>query len=313
MKKIVNIVIFGLLLVIFGSYMFTYQVRQDEVAFVNRLGKNSDPITKPGLKRKWPWPIERVYKFDKRTHVNTTRYDQVMTQNGKSVMMQFYFGWNISDPSKFMSNTAGKDAKAQMKDAEKQLLTIVDTVVNNKVNTVATSFGSFIRTEGSADDSKVDLDKLEQSILKEAQKNAINNLGVDIEFVGIRKVGVPQSSLDVVLNAMVTQWTNKAGTIVHIAQQEANAIRAKAQNDKDTALQKARAEASATLAAAQTDALAQFKLMEQDPKLATFLMQLEALEKSVKKQTTLILDDSMGPFGLLRGLDSPLKEEDSEK
>ena len=79
------------------------------------------------------------------------------------------------------------------------------------------------------------------------------------------------------------------------------------------ALQKARAEASATLAAAQTDALAQFKLMEQDPKLATFLMQLEALEKSVKKQTTLILDDSMGPFGLLRGLDSPLEEENSEK
>tara|TARA_B100001123_G_scaffold450042_1_gene618194 strand:- start:3135 stop:4076 length:942 start_codon:yes stop_codon:yes gene_type:complete len=313
MKKIVNIVIFGLLLVIFGSYMFTYQVRQDEVAFVNRLGKNSDPITEPGLKGKWPWPIERVYKFDKRIHVKTTRYDQVMTRDGKSVMMQFYFGWKISDPSKFMSNTNGKDVKARMKDAEKQLLEIVDTEKNNQVNTVATSFGSFIRTGGSADDSNVDLQKLEQSILVEAQKNAKNNLGVDISFVGIRKVGVPQSSLDVVLNAMVTQWTNKAGTIVHIAHQEANAIRAKAQNDKETALQKARAEASATLAAAQTDALAQFKLMEQDPKLATFLMQLEALEKSVKKQTTLILDDTMGPFGLLRGLDSPLKEEKSEK
>ncbi len=45
--------------------------------------------------------------------------------------------------------------------------------------------------------------------------------------------------------------------------------------------------------------------MEQDPKLAVFLMELQALEKSVKKQTTLILDDSMGPFGLLRGLDKP--------
>ena len=100
---------------------------------------------------------------------------------------------------------------------------------------------------------------------------------------------------------------------MHLNFGSADAIRAKAQNDKETALQKARAEASATLAAAQTDALAQFKLMEQDPKLATFLMQLEALEKSVKKQTTLILDDSMGPFGLLRGLDSPLKETQPEK
>ena len=309
MKKIINIVIFGLLLVIFGSYMFTYTVRQDEIAFVNRLGKNSEPIKTPGLKFKWPWPIEHVYKFDQRIHVKTTRYDQVMTQGGKSVMMQFYFGWKISDPSKFMANTIGKDSAARMKDAENKLLEIVDTEKNNQVNTVVTSFGSFIRTEDSTDDSKVDLEKLENAILSEAKDKAEKNLGVDISFVGIRKVGVPQSSMDVVLNAMVTQWTNRAGTIVHIALQEADAIRNKAQSDKETALQKARAEASSTLATAQTDALAQFKLMEQDPKLATFLMQLEALEKSVKKQTTLILDDSMGPFGLLRGLDSPLNEE----
>ena len=59
------------------------------------------------------------------------------------------------------------------------------------------------------------------------------------------------------------------------------------------------------LAKAQADALQQFKALEQDPELAAFLMQLEALEKSVKKQTTLILDDTMGPFGLLRGLKAP--------
>ena len=119
MKKIVNIVIFGLLLLIFGSYMFTFQVRQDEIAFVNHLGKNSAPIEEPGLRFKWPWPIQNVYKFDKRIHVKTTRYDQVMTRNGGSVMMQFYFGWKISDPSIFMERTNGSDSDARMKDAEK--------------------------------------------------------------------------------------------------------------------------------------------------------------------------------------------------
>jgi len=63
--------------------------------------------------------------------------------------------------------------------------------------------------------------------------------------------------------------------------------------------------------AAQADALQQFKALEQDPELAAFLMQLEALEKSVKKQTTLILDDTMGPFGLLRGLKTPAVNPDS--
>jgi len=313
MKKIVNIVIFGLLLLIFGSYMFTYQVRQDEIAFVNHLGKNSEPIIEPGLRLKWPWPIQRVYKFDKRIHVKTTRYDQVTTRNGKSVMMQFYFGWKISDPGAFMSNTKGSDSAARMKDAEKQLLEIVDTEKNNQVSAVASSFGSFIQDDEVKNESSVDFDKLEEAILNEASGKAEANLGVEIKFVGIRKVGVPQGSLDVVLEAMVTQWTSRSETEIQIGKQEADAIRARATSDKETALQKARAEAKTTLAAAQADALSQFKLMEQDPKLAAFLMQLEALEKSVKKQTTLILDDSMGPFGLLRGLDSPLKEDPSKE
>lgn len=303
MKKIVNIVIFGLLLLIFGSYMFTFQVRQDEIAFVNHLGKNSAPIEKPGLRFKWPWPIQNVYKFDKRVHVKTTRYDQVMTRNGGSVMMQFYFGWRISDPSIFMERTNGTDSEERMKDAEKQLLEIVDTEKNNQVNTVATGFGSFVQGADAKAAKKVNFDELEKTI-HDAAKDKAENLGVEIQFVGIRKVGVPQSNLDVVLNAMVTQWTNKAGTTIHIAEQEARAITEKAQNDKKAAKEKAEAEAESIRAAAQADALQHFKVMEQDPELAAFLMELQALEKSVKKQTTLILDDSMGPFGLLRGLDS---------
>ena len=306
MKKIVNIVIFGLLLLIFGSYMFTFQVRQDEIAFVNHLGKNSPPIEEPGLRFKWPWPIQHVYKFDKRIHVKTTRYDQVMTRNGGSVMMQFYFGWKISDPSIFMERTNGSDSDARMKDAEKQLLEIVDTEKNNQVNSVASSFGSFVQGASAKAAEKVNFDDLEKAI-QDAAKGKAENLGVEIRFVGI------QSNLDVVLNAMVTQWTNKAGTTIHLAEQEALAIVNKAKNDKETAKQKAEAEAESIRAAAQADALQQFKLMEQDPKLAAFLMELQALEKSVKKQTTLILDDSMGPFGLLRGLDKPQSQEPAKK
>ena len=155
MKKVVNIIIFGLLLLIFGSYMFTYQVRQDEIAFVNTLGKDSDPIEEPGLRAKWPWPIQSVYKFDKRVHVKTTRYDQVMTSAGEnegsaSVMMQFYFGWKIDDPSLFMKGTKGSDSEARLRDAEKQLLEIVDTEKNNQVNQVAMGFGSFVNDGASS-------------------------------------------------------------------------------------------------------------------------------------------------------------------
>ena len=57
MKKTVNIVVFALLLLIFGSFMVTFQVRQDEVAFVETNGQTGEPINKPGLKFKLPWPF----------------------------------------------------------------------------------------------------------------------------------------------------------------------------------------------------------------------------------------------------------------
>ena len=40
------------------------------------------------------------------------------------------------------------------------------------------------------------------------------------------------------------------------------------------------------------------------PEMAVFpgVLQLEAMEKSVKTQTTLILDETMGPFPILRGV-----------
>ena len=56
MKKTVNIVVFALLLLIFGSFMVTFQVRQDEVAFVETNGQTGEPINEPGLKFKLPWP-----------------------------------------------------------------------------------------------------------------------------------------------------------------------------------------------------------------------------------------------------------------
>ncbi|SVC13475.1 uncharacterized protein METZ01_LOCUS266329, partial [marine metagenome] len=54
MKKTINIIIFGLLLLIFGSYMFTFQVRQDQVAFLSKSGSAGKPIEKTGLHFKLP-------------------------------------------------------------------------------------------------------------------------------------------------------------------------------------------------------------------------------------------------------------------
>ena len=119
-----------------------------------------------------------------------------------------------------------------------------------------------------------------------------------------------KENLDVVLDSMVKQWSTEAGTIEAEAQAKADAIRQTAQEEKERKIQEARNNADKQIAEAQDKATKDFKVLQTDPELAAFLMQLEALEKSVQKNTTLLLDDSMGPFPILRGLKPYLKEEE---
>ena len=65
-KKLLTIVIGAVLVVIFALLLFVFQVRQSEVAVVTTFGKPVRNITEPGAYFKWPWPVQNVYKFDKR-------------------------------------------------------------------------------------------------------------------------------------------------------------------------------------------------------------------------------------------------------
>ena len=129
MKKTVNIVIFGLLLLIFGSYMFTYQVRQDQVAFLSTLGGKPRTIKEPGPGLRLPWPFQKLEVFDKRVHLETTEYVEKATKDS-DVMIQLYYGWKIDDPALFYNSHEGDGPKARVKkargDLEKEILESLD-------------------------------------------------------------------------------------------------------------------------------------------------------------------------------------------
>ena len=176
----------------------------------------------------------------------------------------------------------------------------------------ADSIGKFIFKPGNESEavSGLDFELLENEMLAKAKPTALENYGVEIQFIGIRRVGVAKENLDVVLDSMVKQWSTEAGTIEAEAQAKADAIRQTAQEEKERKIQEARNNADKQIAEAQDKATKDFKVLQTDPELAAFLMQLEALENSVQKNTTLLLDDSMGPFPILRGLKPYLKEEE---
>ena len=113
-RNIVNLLVGVVIVVILALLLFTFQVRQSEVALVTTFGKpNAKPITEPGLYFKWPWPIQHVYKFDNRIQNFEDKFSQTLTADNNNLILTVYTGWKISDASVFYPKFLGSVPAAQ--------------------------------------------------------------------------------------------------------------------------------------------------------------------------------------------------------
>src|SRR4030042_1217330 len=112
MKRSLPSMIAGALLVlILLLYMITFQVRFTEVAVVRTFGRSNpdDVITEPGLRWKWPWPLQKVDKFDNRTHISINPGEETPTRDSKNVIVTTAIGWKIDNPYTFSIVCADKE------------------------------------------------------------------------------------------------------------------------------------------------------------------------------------------------------------
>lgn len=102
MKRLVIIVLAGVLLVVLLAFSMTYQVRFTEAAVLTTFGKASDDSLKldPGLKFKWPSPIQSVTKYDTRLRVVQTRQTQAASDNRQIIVEAACF-WRAKKPLRF--------------------------------------------------------------------------------------------------------------------------------------------------------------------------------------------------------------------
>ena len=116
MKNLPSIVAAVILVTALLLYACSFQLRSTEVAVVKTFGKaeEKDVITEPGLKFKWPIPIQTVVKYDKRLRVMVDRTEETRTSDSKNVILTTFATWTIDDPYKFTrsypTEEAGRDA-----------------------------------------------------------------------------------------------------------------------------------------------------------------------------------------------------------
>jgi len=109
----ITLITAGVLAVIFACMLFSFQVRQTEVAVVTTFGQYSRSITQPGWKWRLPWPIEKVYEFDNRLQIFERKFDETITKDQINLVIAVYVGWRIADPKLFLESFNGDMTKAE--------------------------------------------------------------------------------------------------------------------------------------------------------------------------------------------------------
>ena len=275
-----------------------YQVRETETVIVVRFGDPVRPVTEPGLKMKWPKPIEVVHRFDSRSRLfDFTPIDEPMTAGGEPIIVKSYAVWAIAEPGVFL--TSVEDVES----AEDTLKTLLWNAQNSVIG--KHYFSEFVNT----DPDKIQFEQIEEEILSEISDKAMQDYGIAIKTVGIKRLNVPEDVTAEVFGRMKSDRNRKKESILAEGRAEAERIRSDAEAKQKELLAVATTQAQVIRGTGDAEAAKYYEMLKEDPELAMFLRNLSALKKILAEKTTIVLGVETEPIELLKGIpDIALKQ-----
>jgi membrane protease subunit HflC len=285
----INLAIGGLLLLIFFLLLFIFQVRKTETAVVTTFGRVSGQAG-PGAHFRWPWPIQSVHKFDQRVHNFESKFEQVLTSDDNNLLISVYVGWNVNDPTIFLTRFNGDTNKAKAS---------LEGLIRNAYSGIVGRhpFSHFIST----DEKELKFVEIEQEMQTRIQTDcrALTN-GLNIAFLGIKRLGLPENVTKLVFERMESERAVLVSQIQGDGERQASELKSRADYESAKLLAEADAQATKTQGEGEKIAARSFETFKQEPDLAIFLLKLKALEQFLQNRTTLILDDSTSPLDLFK-------------
>jgi membrane protease subunit HflC len=293
-KNLITVIIAAVLVVIFALLLFTFQVRQSEVAVLTTFGKPAaNNIDQPNLYFKWPWPVQQVYRFDQRVQNFEDKFSENYTADHNTVLTGVYVGWRISDASRFFQVWHGGSVAAAQQQLETMLRSATLAVVANH------NLADIV----NPDPAQLKFEAVENEIKAKVQSElAANNYGMSIEFLGIKKLGLPESVTQTVFDRMKSERQKYISEAQFKGEAEATKIKSAAERQAADVITDAEAAATRIKGQGEAEAAKTLSVFQQNPELAIFLLQLEALKSSLNQKSTLIFDERTPPFDLFRNL-----------
>ncbi len=271
-------------LVVLGTWSVLFAVHVTQYAIVTRFGDPVRVLVEPGLRAKYPWPVEQVVYFDKRllTLDQPAPGDapkELLTLDKKNIEVTSYTCWRIDQPQRFLE-TCGTRA-----DAEAALGDIV--------------YGELGKVLGqhelsallSTDPEQFQLDRITEQIRSTCADLAAREYGVEIVDFRIKRITFPEQNRSAVFERMRAERKRIATKYRSEGAAEAAKIRAEADKER-TEIQagayrqaqeiEGRAEAEATRVYAEA--------FGQDVEFYEFLRTLESYKTALANKVTIFID-----------------------
>ncbi len=288
-RKAISLVTGFVLAIIFALMMFAFQVRQTDIVVVTTFGKYSKTISEPGLYWRMPWPIQKIHRFDCRTQNFERAFEQTSTKDAINILITVFGGWKVINPQLYLESLNGDKLKAE---------TALEPLIRNAKNII---IGQHLFSDiVSTNDANIKFDEIEKAILNNVREKTIASYGVEMEFIHIKQLGLPESITTKVMDRMRAERDTRVKQFQAEGEKEAQIIRAQADNEASRILAEANARSIEITGAAEAEASKYYAILEKNPDLAIFNFRRSALENSLKNRTTLILDSQTTPFNLLK-------------
>ncbi len=281
MKSRLTIIVgVGIVLVLL-AYMFTFQVRYDQVAVLTTFDRAADRAIKrrPGLYLKLPWPIQKVQTYSTRLQLFEHRLEQVATEDGKSLVVKTYLAWKITDPLAFFIKLQNHQA------AQSKLAPLLSEGVSGTIGRYR--MDQLVNT----DLDQVKLPQVEQEALEGLRQRLVAlGYGIEAKQVGIRRLLLPQENTHQVFEAMRQTRGRLAASVRASGEAQAAAIVSQAQSAKRRILAFAQRRAESIRTQGVQEAAQYYPAFQQDEPLAIFLRRIQTLEAVLPHNSTFVLD-----------------------
>lgn len=287
--KSISIPLFLLvLLVVVALVSAAFQVRETELALVTTFGKPTRQITEPGLYFKWPPPVEWVQKFDSRLRILEAELGETTTKGAVPVIVNTFVVWRISDPLVFF-NAVGNVTEAEAK-LRSQISDTQNKVIGRHF------FSEFV----NSDPEKIKFEQIEAEMLSELQAAIKDVYGIEVKAAGIKQLKVSEDVSKDVFERMKKERERQTEATIAEGAAAAKKIMTDADSMQTELLAAADARAKAIRAQGDAEAAGYYKMLEEDPQLAMFLRDIEALKKILENRSTLVIGADSEPFKMLK-------------